>query len=272
MPIASLGMYDQPFMQSSNNLLWQVIRHSITNTDETINVPGELNRDMSLADQWRSPELLLSQTCGYPYLTGFRDYLQLVATPVYTHKGCSDTCYSSLLLSANDASTELADFRGKRLAANSPESLSGFVSLQITLAEAGLNTPFFSHCTFCSSHANAIDAVASGLADLCCIDAVTWSLLCSEQPELGRKLQVIGHTRLLPALPLVTSKQTSAHTLEVIRDALSAAIADPIAKPALTKLGISGFKQVGHDDYQQILDYCEKINPNPVAENITTRL
>ena len=270
MPIASLGMYDQPFLQPSNDLLWQAIRHSITNIESAIDVPCELNRTMSLADQWRNPELLLSQTCGFPYISRFREYLQLVATPVYSHSGCNNTSYSSVLLSSNGASKQLADFRGKKLAANSPDSLSGFVSLQITLAEAGLKAPFFSQCAFCDSHANAIDSVASGQADLCCIDAVTWNLLCSDQPVLAEQLQVIGHTGHFPALPLVTSVQTSPQTVNVIREALDAVCEEPKAKPALSKLGISGFTQVAHSEYQMILDRYQQIDTSPIADSITT--
>src|ERR1700761_6665771 len=30
---------------------------------------------------WRRPDLLLSQTCGYPYVLGLHEHVQLIATP-----------------------------------------------------------------------------------------------------------------------------------------------------------------------------------------------
>ncbi len=270
MAIASLGMYDQPFLQSANDVLWQALRHSITSIDAQIDVPEDLNRAMSLADQWRSPDLLLSQTCGYPYITRYRDHLQIVATPVYKHTGCSQTSYSSFLIAARGASAVLADYRGKRLAANAPDSLSGYISLQIKLHDEGMPRPFFDQCIFCSAHARALDMVAGGQADICCIDAVTYSLLTSDQPALAGSLQIIDHTSSFPALPLVTSKHTSASTVQSLRKALDHVVHSSDAATALNRLGISEFRQVPHDEYQQMLDSYLQSGDVPVAEHIVT--
>lgn len=271
MALASLGMYDQPFLQSTNDVLWQALRHSITSIDTQIDVPDDLNRAMSLADQWRRPDLLLSQTCGYPYITRYRDHLQLVATPVYHHTGCSQTNYSSFLISARGGSTILADYRGKRLAANAPDSLSGYISLQIKLFDEGVPRPFFGQCIFCSAHARALEMVADGQADICCIDAVTYSLLTSDQPALTDALQIIDHTRSFPALPLVTSKHTSASTVQSLRKALEQVVHSSQAATALNRLGIIEFRQVPHDEYQQMLYGYQQIGDVPVAESTITR-
>ena len=112
--------------------------------------------------------------------------------------------------------------------------------------------------------------MVAGQADLCCIDAVTWSLLCSDQPALGEQLQVIGQTGQFPALPLVTSVHTTQQTVNVIREALTVVSEDPKAQPALSNLGISGFQQVADNEYQQILDRYQQIDVNPIADSITT--
>ena len=264
--IVSLGMYDQPFLHSTNDLLWQELCHCIIDIDAEIDLPVQLNRDMSLTDQWLSADLLLSQTCGFPYITRFHEHLQLVATPVYVHEGCDAAEYSSFLIARTGNSPHLHEYRGTRLAANAVDSLSGFVSLQIKLFNEGLRGPFFKQCILSSAHARSLQMVAQDEADLCCIDTVTWGLLIQQVPALRNKLQVIAQTPRFPALPLVASKTLSAATVDVLREALDRVIDNPRATLALQKLGIKEFRQLTHRDYRCILDSHSACGDYQVAE------
>jgi hypothetical protein len=47
---------------------------------------------------WRQPGLLISQTCGYPYVLGLHEHVQLIATPHFDAPGCEGATYSSVLV------------------------------------------------------------------------------------------------------------------------------------------------------------------------------
>lgn len=75
---------------------------------------------------WRHPALLLSQTCGYPLMTRL-PAAQTVGCFHYSAPGCEGRNYRSLLVVRETESRQtLADFRGRRVACNSPDSQSGY--------------------------------------------------------------------------------------------------------------------------------------------------
>ena len=50
-----------------------------------------------LRAHWRDPDLLLSQTCGYPFASDLAGQVQLVATPCYDAPGCHGPTYTSFV-------------------------------------------------------------------------------------------------------------------------------------------------------------------------------
>jgi hypothetical protein len=66
-----------------------------------IEAPDRLTRSDAPAIQWRRPDLVVSQTCGYPLVHAFKDQLEVLATPVYAAEGCSGPHYSSLIVVAS---------------------------------------------------------------------------------------------------------------------------------------------------------------------------
>ena len=256
MSIASLGMYDDPLIRSANDELWQVWRDSIARlSSRSIKPPATLNRDMPLAEQWAHKDLFLSQTCGFPYITKYRDQVRLVATPRYSHPGCDGHCYSSFVITRKNTSGSLLDYRDKTLAANSADSLSGLIALELMLGQSGINAPFFSQCLFSGAHLKSMRMVAANNADLCCIDAVTWALNCRLEPQLADELQIIAQTPSLPGLPLITGQGRNTIFVESLRQAISGSVSEASAADALGKLGITGFDIVDDHEYATILQH-----------------
>ena len=63
--IAGLGMYDWPEVRDATDGLWAAIAGVLR--EEGFNgVPEKLERGLQPYNLWRSPDLLLAQTCGYP--------------------------------------------------------------------------------------------------------------------------------------------------------------------------------------------------------------
>jgi ABC-type phosphate/phosphonate transport system substrate-binding protein len=213
--IAHLGMYDMPGTAAANDAFWQAIRAALGHG------PQALDRGTDFWTVWQSPDLLLAQTCGYPFRARLHGRVRLVGTPDYGLPGCPPGHYNSVLVArAEDAGQGLAAFDGARLAYNEALSQSGWAGPVHHLAQAGLRPGALLET---GGHARSAEAVASGSADLAGIDALTWALLEEHRPDLTARLQVLERTAPTPALPYVTAPTRDAGALAAaIREAIRA--------------------------------------------------
>ena len=85
--VAALPMYDLVELKPATDRFWQALRDRLDQAG-IADLPQTLSRPDRLTEFWCQPNLLLSQTCGYPLVTELRDAVQLVATPVYSAPGC----------------------------------------------------------------------------------------------------------------------------------------------------------------------------------------
>ena len=79
----SLPMYEvSQAMKQADDVFWSHLRRKLET--EGVDAPAALARtDGALLDQWQSPHLLLSQTCGYPYVHILMDRgIKIIGTPV----------------------------------------------------------------------------------------------------------------------------------------------------------------------------------------------
>ena len=93
-PIAVLPMYDFPWIAAANDALWASISARLARAG--VRSPTLLTRGGDLAALWRRPGLILGQTCGYPYVSGLKDAVRLIATPEYGFPGCEGAFASKL--------------------------------------------------------------------------------------------------------------------------------------------------------------------------------
>lgn len=250
---ASLPMYDLPEVRWATDALWSAIAARLTAAG--IAAPPALSRGPAVHELWADPALLLSQTCGNPYVRAYRDRLRLVATPRYAAPGCDGPRYASVLVVRADAPGDgLADFRGAVCAVNSWDSLSGWVALAAALPEPR----FFRAALVTGAHADSVAAVATREADIAAIDCVTYALLQRHRPAATAGLRVIGRTALAPSLPLVTRRDVDDGTIEALQSALRDALADPALAEARAALLIEGIDVLGEADY-------DAIPPQPVS-------
>ncbi|MCS2146983.1 phosphate/phosphite/phosphonate ABC transporter substrate-binding protein [Scandinavium manionii] len=208
---------------------------------------ARFQRPEDLLSHWQDDNLLLSQTCGYPLMTALDD-VQVVGCLHYTAPGCEGRNYRSRLVARQtEAGKRLHDFRGQVAACNSPESQSGYHALRNS---AGHDDTFFRSIVWTGSHRQSLNALQNGTADIAAIDCVSLALFARYQPQALTGLTVVGETPLTPGLPLITSRHTSAQTLNALREALRE-IADEaeITAPLL----IGGFSPASRRDYDVIL-------------------
>ncbi len=242
---------------AANAALWQCVAEHLNTTG----VPAHLAQPTDLLAHWLAPDLLLSQTCGYPLTHALAGQVQLVGVFHYTARGCDGPRYRSQLVCRDaDAGLPLAGFRGRTLAYNATDSQSGYHSLRALVSPLARHGVFFGQAVATGSHRASVDSVRSGQADLAAIDCVTLALLQRDHAEALHGLQVCGHTASAPGLPLVTSRHTSAAMLHSLRQALHHAMHADRLGDARAALLVQDFSELPLSAYGEITQAEQQAN------------
>ncbi|WP_343726425.1 phosphate/phosphite/phosphonate ABC transporter substrate-binding protein [Burkholderia seminalis] len=209
---------------------------------------------------WRRDDLLLSQTCGYPYrMLGLRDVVRLIATPAFDADGSDGARYSSVLVvSARvhaGGATTLAACRGLRAAFNGEDSHSGMNAFRHAVAPHAHDGRFFGAVTPFGSHVNVLRALAAGEADCASIDCVTFAYARDAWPDLLKDIRVIGTTASAPGLPFIASRALPETQVGALREALDRAVAADAERARVLRL--KGFERLSPADYDTIARFAE---------------
>jgi ABC-type phosphate/phosphonate transport system substrate-binding protein len=224
-------------------------------TDEMDIVPAP----QDLHTFWRSPDVLLTQTCGYPYVTELSDSVRLIATPRMNWPGCADSRYASFVVVRESAPYQsLADLRDCVAVINQPNSQSGMNALRHALAPLATHGRFFAQVHESGAHLNSLQWVQSGQADVAAVDCVTYGLAQRYAPKWVEGIRVLHVTSLTPGLPLIASNgvthQQSADLLATLQS-----LAFDAPKP-LEFLQVSGFAAATFDSYHAISEQIQYAN------------
>ncbi len=103
------------------------------------------------------------------------------------------------------------------------------------------------------SHEASVAAVAEGQAGLASIDCVSFALLRRGRPELLERVAIVDETPLSPCLPFIASARLPSPTIEAVRKALLAALADPDLAETRAALGLVGARIVAPADYDRVM-------------------
>jgi ABC-type phosphate/phosphonate transport system substrate-binding protein len=246
-------MYDLVELKPATDRFWQALRDRIEQSG-IAELPQILSRPDGLMAFWRQPNLLLSQTCGYPLITELRDTVQLVATPVYRAPGCEGACYRSVIVVRASAQfRNLAELRGAVCAINTTDSHSGMNILRAELAPFAPPAPFFADIRITGGHVASLAAIQKGDADVAAIDCVTFALLARVRPEAIAGLRILAWTQAAPALPFITSRYTPERVLHEIRRALDAVVTDPVLQTMRQTLLLERFEVLTWRDYATMI-------------------
>jgi len=238
---ATLPMYDLPEARAATAAWWAgLARHLRARGVD--GVPYTLSDLPDRSQGWLSPDLILSQTCGYPLTHDLAGKVRYVATPVYDAPGCSGTDYRSALVVRADSPVQaLADLRGAVCAVNGTDSHSGYNVLRHAVAPLADGRAFFTRVAVTGSHRNSIAAVAAGEADMAAIDCVTFALISRYAPRDVAKVRVLAYSAPAPGLPYITSAGADDVTVATLRLACRDAVADPALADIRAALFIAGF-------------------------------
>ncbi|MEZ5923358.1 MAG: PhnD/SsuA/transferrin family substrate-binding protein [Hyphomicrobiaceae bacterium] len=223
-PVASLPMYDWPEVSDAVDRLWQEIRLRLDKAG--LRAPSDLDRRPSYEEIWSAPGLVLSQTCGYPYVTSLRHKVALVGAPIYDAPGCAGPNYRSMLVvRRDDPVVSVADLRGRRAVINSRDSQSGYSAFRAIVAPFAGGGRFFRSVAVSGGHRASLRAVAEGRADAATIDSVCWAMAAWHEPAAYDHLRVLALSPVAPSLPFITAIRHGPETRALLLGAIGQAIA-----------------------------------------------
>ncbi|SLN15152.1 phosphate/phosphite/phosphonate ABC transporter substrate-binding protein [Oceanibacterium hippocampi] len=251
--IAALPMYDFEEVRSATDALWSAIAGRLREAGLG-NVPTSLVRDVAPPAVWRSPDLLLAQTCGYPLMNGIAGDAIPLARPVYQAPGCEDAGrHCSFLVVRADANGHvLADFRGRVAALNGHDSNTGMNLFRHAVAPHARDGRFFGGLVMTGAHVESLAAVATGRADIAAVDCVSFALLARYRPRAVVGIRVLGRTASGPTLPIITARQRSPAERRTIRRILGSIGVDPALAPVRAALLLEGFVPCDKRTYRRI--------------------
>ncbi len=250
--IASLPMYDLPELRGATDALWAALARGL-DARGVSGVPSALCRERALPSMWLDPDLLLSQTCGYPLVRALAGRVQVVATPRYRVPHCEGSWYRSLIVVPRASrATALADLTGSVCAVNEPDSHSGMNSLRALLAPLAGGKPFFRRVVWTGAHRASLGLVARGEADVAAIDCVSLALFERAIPHLVAEVRAIDITAACPGLPIITRAAAGSAEIDAMRAALADVMADPELAGARDALLLDGFELLAPDVYARV--------------------
>lgn len=210
--------------------------------------------DLSLTDLWRSPHLLLTQTCGYPLMTALRGQVRVIGRPRYELPDSSAGNHCSLLLSrADDPRRTLPDFRDSRGVINGEDSNSGMNLLRHRLAPLHRDGQFFASVAISGSHRESLRWLREDQADLAAIDSVTFAYLAQHAREEVAGLRVVTRSAFSPTLPYISAAGTSDEQAERLLRVMNQTLSE---LPDVAEiLGLKAVLPASESDYQIVLDY-----------------
>jgi ABC-type phosphate/phosphonate transport system substrate-binding protein len=256
MPVfASLPMYNLPEMRSANARFWEALRGLLIEAGLT-DVPETLVFERGPVPPRLEPEMLFSQTCGYPLETVFKGQAIRLGAPVYDAPGCTGATHRAFFVVRADAPARgLEDLRGGVFLLNSPVSNSGMNLPRRALAEIAGGKPFFRTVIETGGHPASLDRLLRGDGDVASIDCVTFAFLQHYRPDVAARFRVIAETPPSPAIPFVTSAATPPAIVSILRDALRCVAIEPRYTAARAGLMIAGIEEMSDAAYRGLLDY-----------------
>lgn len=253
-PIAgevSLAMYPLPEVRDAWHHLWRQVHRRAPWLPDALGWPDDP------PSSWRSPDLVLGQSCAWPLMTELVGRVRVVGSFAHDVPEAVGPTYRSVLVARHQA--RLESFAGRTAAVNDRGSLSGWVSL--IHAVHGPASRWEGEVVDTGAHVDSIGAVRDGDADIASIDAVTWWLVSTLRPSAVADLVVVGHGPRVPCLPVVVGAAVPDDAIAELRVVLDDAVRDDGFRDDRRRLALRGFVGIELDRYRPVLE----LSPAPDA-------
>jgi ABC-type phosphate/phosphonate transport system substrate-binding protein len=255
MPTASLPMYNLPEMRPANALFWKAL-HELLASSGLHDLPETLSFERPPVPERIGPEVLFSQTCGYPLETIFSGQAIRLGTPCYDMPGCDGPTHCGLfVVPAGSSAEKLSDLTGGVFLLNSRHSNSGMNLPRRALADIAQGRPFFSRVIETGSQPGNLDRISQGEADVTSVDCVTYAFWRQHRPRAAEHVRVLARTPASPAIPFMTSAETPAATVALLREALRRVAREPHFAAIRAGLALIDIGDIPDAAYRRLLEY-----------------
>lgn len=196
--------------------------------------------------------------CSVPYLlfaaTG-RIEMEAVAAPVLLGDRYAGRpiYFSDVVVRRDSRYGTFDDLRGAVWGYNEPFSHSGYLVVWHHLWSRGEGRDYFARMVEAGFHSEALRMVARGDVDAAAIDSQVLAIELRDDPELARRVRVIGTIGPSTIQPVVVSTtRLSPVERATITETLIAVGGDPRARPLLDAALVDRFVAVDGDAYDDI--------------------
>lgn len=238
--IVSLPWYEYPGWEGALDRLWQELCAELQ-LSFSESLPENLERHLSLQNQWSSPDLLLSQCCGPDLIQQQAGNLMPIARPVFAELDCPPGYYYSHIVATSDLAA------APILGVNSETSFSGCLALLEWCRSQGLE---FSAIHITGSHEVTLNELRRGRVQLAAIDANSWQLLDTS------KVSIIDRSREQPSPPFVCGR-SHWHRAKLLREALATVLArlPTVGMEAVVAANLQDYRPMSSlEDLEDLID------------------
>lgn len=255
MAVASMPMYDLPEVRRALDRLWKAFAGHLRR-EGVAEVPGRLVHGCSLSQLWNDPDLWFSQCCGYDLVNSYAGTLMPIATPHFGAAECRGCDYASVVVVRDDCgANDVLEMRGAVCVINGPESHSGMNALRALIAPKSGGKRYFSQVKVSGTHADSLEAIKRGEADVAAIDCVTFALLKRYRPTALCGLRKLGSTHRAPGIPYVTRATMPKDTVARMRAALFRTFEDPRLAAVREAILLDGLEDLDPSQYGRIVEF-----------------
>ena len=202
----------------------------------------------------------LAFVCTSAYILGHQTFgMRLLVAPQVNG---ATTYYSLLLVPAASPAQRILDLRGKVFAFTDPMSNSGRVYPTYLVQQLG-TTPatFFARTFFTYNHDDAIQAVATGLADGAAVDSLVYDYALQRDPTLAGRVRIIDRSPAFGIPPVVVSPQIHPQLQARLSEILLNMSRDARGQRALRHLGVEAFIEINDSAYNSARRLLEEVGP-----------
>jgi len=248
-------MYDFPEVRDSTLKLLDALVGALQSCGEDVHAEtpdGSVHEE--LMNMWRSNHTELSQSCGLPFVEDLHEYVDVIGTFLWTDVSDAHGRYQTVIVAREALNVlNVAELGGLRPVVSNTQSLSGWCSLGVAIAEVTNDSSFVRPFVQSGGHARSLQMLQDNNADFASIDAATFRLLSSHRPAITSNLRVIGRGPLVPATPFIVSKSCGA-TADQVFQVVDEVFRSPAMRGAMDHIGISGFVRLANSDYDMLDD------------------
>ncbi len=200
----------------------------------------------------------LAFVCTYAYVRGSDEFgLRALAVPVVRGR----THYHSLLVVRRDIpARDIWDTRGLRFAGADILSFTGWIYPSYLLAQRDEDIEhFYGSASVTGGHDRALEAVASGVADVAAVDDLVYEEVLANDPSIAQRVRVVAKSPPFGMPPVVAGPSVSPETAARVQDVLVHAHETDAGRRVLQASGFDRFAKPNLDDYDAIRSIASQV-------------